>query len=41
MQNGFKAKNISGGFITYRSYENKELWDTPTARQLRDEFCLT
>jgi len=39
MQNGFKARNISGGFITYRSYENKELNDTPTARQLREEFC--
>jgi rhodanese-related sulfurtransferase len=40
MQNGFKARNISGGFITYCSYENKELNDTPTARQLREEFCL-
>jgi len=39
MQNEFIAKNISGGFITYRSYENTELLDTPTARQLREEFC--
>ncbi|MBL7188315.1 MAG: FAD-dependent oxidoreductase [Phycisphaerae bacterium] len=39
-QNGFEARNISGGFITYCSYENKELSDTQTARQLREEFCL-
>ena len=40
MQNEFVARNISGGFITYCSYENRELLDTPTARQLREEFCL-
>ena len=40
MQNGFIARNISGGFITYRSYVNKELPDTTTARQLKEEFCL-
>jgi NADPH-dependent 2,4-dienoyl-CoA reductase/sulfur reductase-like enzyme/rhodanese-related sulfurtransferase len=39
MQNEFVARNISGGFITYRSYENMELLDTPTARQLKEEFC--
>jgi NADPH-dependent 2,4-dienoyl-CoA reductase/sulfur reductase-like enzyme/rhodanese-related sulfurtransferase len=39
MQNDFKARNISGGYMTYSTYENKELPDTPTARQLRDEFC--
>jgi len=41
MQSGFVARNISGGFITYCSYENKELSETKTARQLREEFCLT
>ena len=40
MQNRFDARNISGGFITYCSYENKELLDTQTARQLKEEFCL-
>lgn len=40
MQNGFAARNISGGYITYCSYENKELSETKTARQLREEFCL-
>ena len=40
MQNEFTARNISGGFITYCSYENRELLDTPTARQLREEFCF-
>jgi len=40
MQNEFVARNISGGFITYCSYENRELLDTPTARQLREEFCF-
>ena len=40
MQNDFVARNISGGFITYRSFENKVQLDTPTARQLREEFCL-
>ena len=40
MQNEFVARNISGGFITYRSYENKDQLDTPTARRLREEFCL-
>lgn len=40
MQNGVTARNISGGFITYCSYENRELLDTPTARQLREEFCF-
>ena len=40
MQNGFNARNLSGGYLTYCSYENKELLDTQTARQLREEFCL-
>ena len=40
MQNGFTARNISGGYITYCSHENKELSDTQTGRQLRKEFCL-
>ncbi len=38
MQNGFVAKNISGGFVTYRSHQNKELPESQTARQLREEF---
>jgi len=40
MQNGFVARNISGGYITYRSYQNKEVLDHPTARQLKEEFCF-
>jgi NADPH-dependent 2,4-dienoyl-CoA reductase/sulfur reductase-like enzyme/rhodanese-related sulfurtransferase len=40
MQNGFIARNISGGYITYRSYQNKEVVEHPNARQLREEFCL-
>ena len=40
MQNGFDARNLSGGYLTYCSYENKELLDTQTARQLKKEFCL-
>ena len=40
MQNGFIARNISGGFITYCSYQNKEVMDSPTARQLKEEFCI-
>ncbi|MBC8470776.1 MAG: FAD-dependent oxidoreductase [Planctomycetes bacterium] len=40
MQNGFEARNISGGFITYSSLDNKNQLDTPVARQLREEFCL-
>jgi len=40
MQNGFVARNISGGFITYCSYKNKELSATKTARQLKEEFCF-
>ena len=40
MQNEFVARNISGGFITYCSHENKDQLDTPAARQLREEFCL-
>ena len=40
MQNGFVARNISGGYITYRSYQNKEVLDHPTARQLKEEFCM-
>lgn len=39
-QNGFAARNISGGFLTYCSYQNKDLLDTQTARQLKEEFCL-
>ena len=39
-QKGFVARNISGGYITYRSYQNKEVLDHPTARQLKEEFCL-
>lgn len=40
IQNGFNARNLSGGYLTYCSYENKELLDTQTARQLKEEFCL-
>ena len=40
MQNGFVARNISGGYITYCSYQNKEVPDSPTARQLKEEFCF-
>ncbi|MHC4327411.1 MAG: FAD-dependent oxidoreductase, partial [Planctomycetota bacterium] len=40
MQSGFNVRNLSGGFLTYCSYENKELLDTQTARQLKEEFCL-
>ncbi len=40
MQNGFTVKNISGGFLTYSAYQNKELLDTQTAKQLKEEFCL-
>ena len=39
-QNGFIARNLSGGFITYCSYANKELLENQTAQQLRNEFCL-
>ena len=41
MQNGFAARNISGGFTTYRAFKNKELADAQTARQLREDFCLS
>ena len=40
IQNGVIARNISGGYITYRSYQNKEVLDHPTARQLKEEFCF-
>ena len=40
MQNSFVARNISGGYITYCSYQNKEVLDSPTARQLKEEFYL-
>jgi NADPH-dependent 2,4-dienoyl-CoA reductase/sulfur reductase-like enzyme/rhodanese-related sulfurtransferase len=40
MQNGFIARNISGGYVTYCSDQNKEVADHPTARQLKEEFCL-
>jgi len=39
-QNGFIARNISGGYITYCSYQNKEVLDSPTTRQLKEEFCF-
>lgn len=40
MQNGFIARNISGGYITYCSYQCKEVMDSPSARQLKEEFCF-
>jgi len=40
MQNGFIARNISGGYITYCSYRSKEVLDSPSARQLKEEFCF-
>lgn len=40
MQNGFTVKNMSGGFLTYRAHQNKELLDNQTAKQLKEEFCL-
>jgi NADPH-dependent 2,4-dienoyl-CoA reductase/sulfur reductase-like enzyme/rhodanese-related sulfurtransferase len=39
-QNGFTARNLSGGFLTYCGYQHIELLDTQTARQLKEEFCL-
>jgi NADPH-dependent 2,4-dienoyl-CoA reductase/sulfur reductase-like enzyme/rhodanese-related sulfurtransferase len=40
MQNGFIARNVSGGYVNYCSEQNKEVTDHPTARQLKEEFCL-
>jgi len=40
VQNGFIARNISGGYITYCSYRCKEVLDSPSARQLKEEFCF-
>ena len=40
MQNGFNARNVSGGYVTYCADQNKEITDHPTARQLKEEFCL-
>jgi NADPH-dependent 2,4-dienoyl-CoA reductase/sulfur reductase-like enzyme/rhodanese-related sulfurtransferase len=40
MQKGFNVRNISGGLITYCSYQNKETLESPTARQLKEEFCF-
>jgi NADPH-dependent 2,4-dienoyl-CoA reductase/sulfur reductase-like enzyme/rhodanese-related sulfurtransferase len=40
MQNGFVARSISGGYITYRSYKNEKLPETRAARQLKEEFSI-
>lgn len=40
MQNGFVARNISGGLISYRAYKNVETPDTPEASRLKEEFGL-
>jgi len=40
MQKGFVARNISGGYITYCTYQEKEVLEHPNARQLKEEFCL-
>ena len=36
-QNGFNARNLSGGYLTYRAYKAQELLETQAA-QLRKEF---
>ncbi|MHC4700898.1 MAG: FAD-dependent oxidoreductase [Planctomycetota bacterium] len=38
MQNGFVARSLSGGFVTYRSYENERLPEPQSARRLKGEF---
>jgi NADPH-dependent 2,4-dienoyl-CoA reductase/sulfur reductase-like enzyme/rhodanese-related sulfurtransferase len=40
MQNGFAVRNISGGLATYRAYENGQTPESPTARRIKEEFCL-
>jgi rhodanese-related sulfurtransferase len=39
MQNGFAARNISGGFVTYRAFKNNA--DAQIARRLREDFCIS
>ena len=38
-QNGFNVRNLSGGYVTYRSYTSHELLEAETAQQLKEEFC--
>ena len=40
LQNGFIARNLSGGYVTYCAYQNKEFMETETTEQLREEFCF-
>jgi NADPH-dependent 2,4-dienoyl-CoA reductase/sulfur reductase-like enzyme/rhodanese-related sulfurtransferase len=39
MQLGFKASNISGGFLTYLSFTDRQLREPENAEQLKKEFC--
>jgi rhodanese-related sulfurtransferase len=39
MQSDFKARNISGGFLTYLSFTDRQLREPENAEQLKKEFC--
>jgi len=38
-QQGFDAKNLSGGYSSYFSHTSEKLLEGKTGQQLRDEFC--
>lgn len=38
MQSGFEARNISGGYLTYLSYMDRQLYEPENAEQLKKEF---
>ena len=39
LQHGFKARNISGGYLTYLSFTGHQLHEPESAEQLKKEFC--
>lgn len=38
MQNGFQAKNLSGGYMTWRSFAHRHVRESQNAKQLKEEF---
>jgi NADPH-dependent 2,4-dienoyl-CoA reductase/sulfur reductase-like enzyme/rhodanese-related sulfurtransferase len=39
MQNGFNVRNITGGFMTFLSFMDRQLCEPENAQQLKKEFC--
>lgn len=40
VQNGFRAKNLGGGYLTWRALAHQHVEESESAKQLKEEFCV-